>query len=130
MIGAGTRARFARERWKKFRELQADATNDFLAANTFGKQIDVDALLRGEDDGALDDTFQFAHVAGPIVIHQELHSAGRKLTHGFAVLQTIAHEEMSEQRRHIFAAIAQRGKLEMNYVQAVVQILAKAAFAD
>ena len=37
---------------------------------------------------------------------------------------------MSEQRGHIFTAIAQRGKLEMNYVQAMVQILAKAAFAN
>src|SRR5277367_3376510 len=37
---------------------------------------------------------------------------------------------MSEQRWNIFPAIAQRGQLEMNYIQAVVQILAEAALAD
>src|SRR5271163_2472117 len=37
---------------------------------------------------------------------------------------------MSEQRGDVFPAIAERGQLEMNYVQAVVQILAEAALAD
>src|SRR5580704_14710532 len=36
MIGAGTRARLARQGRKKFRELQADTADDFLAANAFG----------------------------------------------------------------------------------------------
>ena len=36
---------------------------------------------------------------------------------------------MREQGRHILAAIAQGRKLQVNYVQAVVKILAKPAFA-
>src|SRR5579864_261800 len=130
MIGARTRTRFSRQRREKFRKLQPDTADDFLAANAFRKQIHVDALLRRKHDGSLDDIFQFANVARPIVVHQELHRAGCKLSHGLAVLEAVALEKMGEQRRHVFAAIAQRGKHEMNYVQAVVQILAKAAFAD
>ena len=38
-------------------------------------------------------------------------------------------QEMVEQQRNIFPAIAQRRKLKVNHVQAVIQILAKAAFA-
>src|SRR5277367_5350047 len=75
MIGAGTGARLARQRWKKFRELQADASDYFLAANAFGKQIHVDAFLGGKYDGALDYIFQLANVPGPIVVHQEFHRA-------------------------------------------------------
>src|SRR4249920_3554317 len=37
---------------------------------------------------------------------------------------------MSEKSRHIFTAIAQRWKLKVDYVQAVVQILTEAAFAN
>src|SRR5271154_5782396 len=130
MIGAGTGARFARQRWKKFRELKTDTADDFLAANAFRKQIDVDTFLRGKYDGALDDIFQLANVAGPIVVHQEFHCTRRKLAHRLGVLQAIAREEVSEQRGDVFPAIAQRGQLEMNYIQAVVQVLAEAALAD
>ena len=32
----------------------------------------------GQDDGALDYIFQFAHIARPIVLHQDLHGFGLK----------------------------------------------------
>ena len=49
---------------------------------------------------------------------------------GLAVFLAVALQKVSEQRRHVFAAIAQRGQLQVNDVQAVIQILAEAAFAD
>src|SRR6266404_4067267 len=72
MIGSGARTRLAGQRRKEFGELQADAADDFFAANIFRKQIDVDALLRRQNDGALDHVFELSHIARPIVIHQEL----------------------------------------------------------
>ena len=40
-----------------------------------------------------------------------------------------ALQEMLDQQGNIFLAIAQRGKLDGNHIQAVIQILAEAAFA-
>src|SRR6266849_7608877 len=130
MIGGGARTGFTRKRREKFRELQAHAANNFLGANTFRQQVHVHALLRGEDNGAFDNVFQLAHVAGPVVVHQELESGGRELPQRLGVLEAIALEEMGEEHRHILAAVAQRRKLQMNDVEAVEQVLTEAAFAN
>ena len=46
------------------------------------------------------------------------------------VFLAVALHEVSEQRRHVFAAVAQRRQLQVNDVEAVIQIFAEAAFAD
>src|SRR5260221_7232039 len=104
MVGTGAGPRLTGQRWKKFRKLQTHTAADFLAANIFGEQIDVDALLRGQDNGALDNIFELADIAGPIVIHQKLQRGGRKGAQGFVVFLAVAGEEMREQRGHIFGA--------------------------
>ncbi len=48
---------------------------------------------------------------------------------GLFVLGAIALEEMGKQQRHIFTAFAERGELQMNHVQAVIQVFAEAPFA-
>src|SRR6266849_4304053 len=130
VIGGRARTGFTRERREKLRELQAHAANYFLAANTFRQQVHVHALLRGEDNGAFDNVFQLAHIAGPVVVHQELESARRELPQRLGVLEAIALEEMREEHRHILAAVAQWRKLQMNDVEAVEQVLTETAFAN
>ena len=97
IIRGSPRTRFAGKRRQKFRELQPHAANDFLAANAFREQVRVNALLGGEDHRALDDVFQLAHVAGPVVIHHQLQGRWRELAHGLAVFLAIPLHEMRKQ---------------------------------
>src|ERR1700676_327744 len=129
-IGGGTRTRLAWQRRHEFRKLQAHTADDFLAENVFGQEVDVDTLLSGEDHRAFDDIFKFADVAGPIVVHQQLQRTWREHAQRLGVFLAIAPEEMREKQRHVFAAVAQRRKDQMNHVQTVVKIFAEAAFAD
>src|SRR5467141_2926395 len=126
MVRGGTRTGFAGKRRQEFRELQAHTANDFLAANAFREQVGVNTLLGREHHRALDDVFEFPHVAGPVVIHQKLHGRLRELPEGLRVFLAIALQE----KGHIFAAVAQRRNLEVDHVQAVKQIFAEAALAN
>src|ERR1700730_6321834 len=130
MVGTGARARLAGQRREKFGKLQADAANNFLTANIFGKQVDIDALLRGKDDSTFDNIVELAHIAGPIVIHQKFQRGRGEVTQRLVVFLAVAGEEMREERGNIFAAIAQRRQLQVNDIQAVIKIFAEAAFAD
>src|SRR5216683_1446725 len=130
VISAGARARLAGQRRKKFGKLQADATDDFLAANILGEQVDVDAFLRGQHYRAFDNIFELADVAGPIVIHQEFQCGGSEVAQRLVVFLTVAIKETRKQRGNVFAAIAQRRQLKMNDVEAVIEIFPEAPFAD
>src|SRR5712664_556683 len=129
VVGAGARTGLAGQRRKKFRKLQTDATDDFFAANIFREQVDVDALLNRQDHRALNNIFEFAHIAGPIVIHQKLQRGRGEVAQRLVVFLAIALEEVSEQRGHVFATVAQRRQPEVDDVQAMIQIFAEAPFA-
>ena len=130
MVGTGAGAGFTGKRRQKFGELQAHAADDFLAANAFGQDVHVGTLAGGKDHGALDNIFEFADVAWPVVVHEQLQRGRRELQGRLGVFLAITLDEVGEQERHVFAAIAERGKLEMNNVEAVKEIFAEAAFAN
>src|SRR5260370_1346023 len=130
VISAGARTRLAGQRRKKFGKLQTDAADDFLAANIFGEQVDVDAFLGGQDDRAFDNIFELADVAGPIIIHQKFQCGGSEVAQRLVVLPAVTIKEMRKQRGNVFAAIAERRQLKVNDVEAVIEIFSEAAFAD
>src|SRR6266851_927793 len=130
MVCSNSRARLTGKQRQEFRELQPDAANDFLAANALREQVHVHALLGGENDGALDDVFQFPHVAAPLVIHQKFHRRRRELPQGLDIFLAVAPQEVHQQKGHIFATVSQWWNLKMDHVQAVIEILAKSALAD
>src|SRR2546430_945489 len=130
MVRRRTRTGLAGKRRQKFRELQAHTANDLLAANAFREQVHIHALLSGEDHRALDDVLELPHVAGPIVIHQQLHGRRCELPEWLRIFLAIAVQEMRQQKGHIFATLAQRRNLEVNHVQAVIQVFAEAALAN
>src|SRR5712692_5225587 len=129
-VGSGARAGLAGQGRQEFRKLQAYAADDFLGADALREQVDGDALLRGKNDGALDDIFEFADVARPIVVHQELEGRGSEMAQGLGIFLAVAVEEMHQQRGNVFAAVAQLRQLQVNDVEAVVEIFAEAALAD
>src|SRR5258707_11225029 len=118
VISAGARTRLAGQRRKKFGKLQTDAADDFLAANIFGEQVDVDAFLGGQNDRAFDNIFELADVAGPVIIHQKFQCGGSEVAQRLVVLLAVTIKEMRKQRGNVFAAIAERRQLKVNDVEA------------
>ena len=84
---------------------------------------------RGEHDAALDGVFQFADVAGPLVIDQGAQGVGGELARGEAVLVGVEVEEVLRQQGNVFAAGAQRGQVHGDDVEAVEEVFAEAALA-
>src|SRR5262249_51873946 len=113
---------------QKLRELQADAANDLLAADGFRQEVHVNTLLRRKHHGALNDILEFAHIAGPVIVHQQLQGWRCELPQPLCVFKAVALEKMSQQQGNVFAPVAQRRKLKVNHVQPVEQVFAEAAF--
>src|SRR4029077_16630502 len=80
----------------------------------------------GEEDAALDSVIEFADVAGPGMLVQELH--GHRIETGdvFAIALGVAAEEMMREEIDIFFALAQRREMDLDGVQAEKEILAEA----
>ena len=100
------------------------------AGDVAGEQVGADDRPRGEHDAALDGVFQFADVAGPLVIDQGAQGVGGELARGEAVLVGVELEEVLGQQGNVFAAGAQRGQVHGDDVEAVEEVFAEAAFAD
>src|SRR5208282_4658019 len=129
--GSGrARTNFARKRRQEFGELQTDTLDDFARANTFGKQIHVHRLLGRKHNGALDNVLELTHIAGPIVVHQELHRGVRKASRRLVVLAAELVEKTLDELGDIFLPLAERRQLQRNDVEAVIQVLAETAFAN
>ncbi len=95
-----------------------------------GKRVGGNARRCFQGDGALDGVLEFADVAGPVVNFQAAHGFRLDgfdlLAHGFG----IAIQERAREQRDIFAAFAQGRQVDGNHAEAVVKILAEAAFGD
>ena len=115
---------------QKFVELQADAANNLASADGFGQKIGSMILAVREDDGAFDGVFEFADVAGPVVIDEELHRGVGEIARRLGVVRAVLLEEALDEQRDIFFALAQRRQVEGDDVEAMEQIFAEAAFAD
>ena len=86
--------------------------------------------LLGEDGGAFDDILEFAHIAGPIVGEQSSYAAFRKSAAFDAVFLGKTLEKMIGEDFDIPRALAERGDLDGENIEAVVEILAKFAFLN
>ena len=90
----------------------------------------ADHRAGGQRDHLLDDVDQFAHIAGPVVLHQESQRIGREGVDGLAVPGGDLPQEVTRQQRDVLAPLAHWRQREAHHVQAVVQILAETCFAD
>jgi len=85
------------------------------------------ARTTSHEDSTLNRMIEFPDVAGPAVLEHRFQCAGLEAGRSLAVASGIAGEEVSGENGNIFAAIAQRGKMNLYRVEAEEQILAKAA---
>ena len=76
---------------------------------------------------ALDHVLELAHVARPVVVHQQVERFRRELEFGTRVLLAVLLEEVLHQQRDVVLALAQRRQLDRDDVQPVEQVLAEAS---
>src|ERR1700678_4405874 len=100
------------------------------AGDVAGQQSRVDDGGAGENHAALDDVFELAHVAGPLVVYQCAHGVGGELAGFEIVLFGEVFEEAVDEQRNVFAAAAQGGQVDGDDVEAVEEVVAKLAVAD
>src|ERR1019366_3444472 len=100
------------------------------AHDVIGQQIGSDHGVGREDHRTFDGVFQFANIAGPGVAHQRTQSLGAEVAAREVILLGILFQEVLDEQRNIFTALAQRGQIHRNYVETVEQIFAEAAFAN
>ena len=81
-------------------------------------------------DGPLHDVFQFAHVAGPAVPLQGLQSLGLDGVDLLGHAPGKTPQEMQRQRFDVLRPFPQRRQLDGDHVQAVIEILTEAPFAN
>src|ERR1700730_592390 len=85
-------------------------------------------LFLGEKDQALDDVAQFTDIAGPIVFVQ--FGDGLRSENFFlpAILRGNLAGEMGHEVGEIFRTLAERGEVQREYVNAMIQVAAKFIF--
>ena len=82
----------------------------------------------GEDDGALDDVFQFADVAAPMVAEHGPHGAVGDAVDFLAHVARVFGEEVMHQKRDVLLALAQGGKLKFDDVEPKEEVFAELFF--
>ncbi len=95
----------------------------------FGER-DTQLFSGRKQDGAFDEVFEFADVAGPGIVRERVHGVGGNV---FDVLVELAAEslnEVADKEGKIFGALAERGNLDGKDVQAVKEVTAKGALGD
>ena len=118
----------ARSRSRRSSSVSSRSAGDCAARRCCLHRRHVDAQPRvpRQDRGALDHVLQFAHVAGPVVLHQAAHVAFGQLEVALE-LAALALHEMRRQERDVVAAFAQRNGIDREHVEPEIEVLAEAA---
>lgn len=89
-----------------------------------------DQGLISDHDQLLDDVFQFADIARPVVVVQGCHRLLGEADSGLAVFAAIFFYEMVGKHGDIFAAFPERRDLEFDDVEPVIEIFPEVFTAD
>src|ERR1700722_11330163 len=117
-ITAGTSQRLADE--DAFHRFEAQVV-EALGGRADLAQTEVGGLYTrttSHKDSSLNRVIELPDVAWPAVLEHRLQCAGLEAGRSLAVAGSIASEEMSGKNRNVFTAIAQRGKMNLNCVEA------------
>ena len=88
------------------------------------------AVFTTKNDGALNHILQFAHVARPGMIFQQLNGAIRESLDMDAVFAAKAAHEFLGQKWHVFTVVAQGRHADGHDIEAEKKILTKLFFLD
>jgi hypothetical protein len=92
-------------------------------AQVLRQVVHIDPISPAEDDGPLDDVPQFADISGPMGMLQDLHRLGGETRHRSVAGPAEKDHEPLGQRDEIFRPFPERGKLDLDHVEPVVEIL-------
>lgn len=95
-----------------------------------GEVAGGDARSVGEDDGALDDVFEFSDVSGPVVFGEESEGGVVEAFEGFGEAVGVSCEEVSGEVEEVGASFAEGRHAEFDDVEAVVEVLAESVLSD
>ena len=95
-----------------------------------GEIVLVDPGPRGEQDHALDQVLELADVARPGVTLEGGEGGGGQAQHGLAEPFVAALHEVGDQERQVLDALAQRGQVDRDDVEPVVEVLPEVALLD
>ena len=95
-----------------------------------GQVVALDDAFVSEEDGAFDAVFEFADVAGPMVGDHHVDGGGGDASDGFVEFFGVLFDEEVGEEEDVVFAVAQRGEVDGEDVEAVVEVLSEVAFAD
>ena len=90
----------------------------------------ADHGVRAGDDEALEQVAQLAHIAGPGMREQELHGFGAYFFRRLVLGPTGFVKAHLDKDGYIFLAVAQRGDIDGDYIETVIEIFAKGVRGD
>src|SRR6516164_3343838 len=93
-------------------------------------QVTRDDFLGTEDHVTLDEVFEFADVAGPVILLQHGHQFAGEFLGATVVLAVVVIEEVGHQSRDVAAAFSQRWHSQVDHVNSVEQILPEGPVLD
>ena len=95
------------------------------------KALGIDLLIVvSQDHPALDHVFQFADIAGPVVMQKGLHGKVGNPQGIFVVKAVVFANEVFNKQRNVFLALSQWRNFDSENVEPVEQICAKFAVID
>ena len=101
-----------------------------ILGDKLAEHISRNQSLWREDGNLLGDIFQLAHVARPLIMHEQL--LGILIEHHTIHLVFLSHlhGKQAEQQHDVLTTFAQWRHLDGDRIQAVIQILTETPFAD
>src|SRR5688572_25119309 len=90
--------------------------------------LEVDLAPAREHDGALDRMGELAHVPGERILHERLPSA--RPHPGWNAARAVASKKMRQEEGHVRSTIAQRWEVEVENVEAKVEVVSELSFGD
>src|SRR5882757_11000752 len=90
----------------------------------------LDGALSGQNYGTLQNIAEFANVARPVVAIERLQHLWRHFGDTALVLAVQIHQQSFGNRADIALTLAKRRQVDVEYVQAVEEILTQMASAD
>ncbi len=97
----------------------------------FGREIGgFDVGAGSEDDSAFDHIFELSDVAGPSVLFEDLDGFFFEVQEGLSVFLGVFVEKVLSKQRDIVGAFAQRGDMDLDHVESVVEVFTETALFD
>src|SRR6185437_6338402 len=99
-------------------------------AKIAGKVADINEVVHRSDGRAGDDVFEFADVAGPVVMQQDDLRAARESLKNLAVRFAVFFQEVAHENWNVFGAFGEAGDLNFERTEAIEKIFAETAGED